>query len=378
MSESIIKEYSDRYDRYLRDESSEEGSAEWIAFPETTDEVSEVLGELADRGIPYVIQGALTGIKGKAVPHGGCIVNLSRMNHISEVSCSEDGEWYIDAEAGATLEAIRNKISKHSGGPQLFWPPAPSEETATIGGIAASAAFGMNIAGWGDTDHYILPLKTVWNDCITELRLRLLEKKGEVWGTAFFFEDEDMAAKFADFAAENSESADGAKLTALEFIGSAAMELVESSRETLPAISAVPPAPEGTKGIIYIEIEGEEDAIEELLLGLAEASAEYGADPDEAWSFMGETETERFYAYRHAVTEAATQKMAAVHAEDRRLHLISRDIRDESISFSELMKMSRDEYESAGATAAICGCAASRDVRILALTEDFDTYSSIR
>ena len=71
---------SSEYQDYLRDESRSIGHAEYIAFPLSEDDVKQVLREAAGQRI--TIQGARTGLAAGAVPRGGAILNLSKMNRI--------------------------------------------------------------------------------------------------------------------------------------------------------------------------------------------------------------------------------------------------------------------------------------------------------
>ena len=70
---------------YLRDESRLIGRAESISFPASEAEVREVLRATAEAGIPVTVQGGRTGITGGAVPHGGHVLNLGRMDRILEL-----------------------------------------------------------------------------------------------------------------------------------------------------------------------------------------------------------------------------------------------------------------------------------------------------
>ena len=70
------------YPDYLRDESRRTGSADSIAFPKCGDDVRAQLCSAQADGLDVTIQGARTGIAAGAVPNGGHILNLSRMNRM--------------------------------------------------------------------------------------------------------------------------------------------------------------------------------------------------------------------------------------------------------------------------------------------------------
>ena len=79
MGNRKIMPMDERFQEYLSDESKLTGWADAIAFPENEEELIAVLKENA--GKPVTIQGAKTGLAGGAVPEGGLVLNLSRMNH---------------------------------------------------------------------------------------------------------------------------------------------------------------------------------------------------------------------------------------------------------------------------------------------------------
>lgn len=73
---------TDEFEEYLRDESRSVGSAESIVFPESEADVRDALHALHATGVPVTVQGARSGLAAGAVPHGGCVLNTSRMNRV--------------------------------------------------------------------------------------------------------------------------------------------------------------------------------------------------------------------------------------------------------------------------------------------------------
>ena len=399
MNDSFIKEMSSKYENYLSDESSAKGRADSISMPQSVEELREIMLELKSRGESEItIQGGLTGINGHAVPDGGHIINMSKMNKILGGGKDSDGDYYVDVEAGVTLDELNEDIVRRFKGENLYWKPMPSEGSACIGGIVASGAFGMNIASCGEACEHICELKYVDENanigsiseaeaksfleskanstCITSLRLKLSKRGESVWGVAFFFDDAESAAACADALQKelDDKTYEGAEITALEYIDRGAMELVESSRESLPSLEAVPFVSQGVAAIIYAEINGEDAACEEAISDIAQATASYGSDPDEAWALVGYSEIEKFHIYRHAVTEAATQYMAAVHAGDDRIHLLAADIRMQEVSFSELLGLFSNEDGISSARKIICGSISAPVIRALILSDNYEEF----
>ena len=152
MSDQILP-FSPLYEGYLCDESLRSGQAESISFPESEEEVQSVLKALpADMRL--TVQGSRTGLKGLAVPQGGHIMNMSRMNRIREIQIVSETEGIAEAEPGVLLEQLERELPGALREGDFFWPPSPTEGTASIGGIAATGAAGMNVCHYGDTCRY--------------------------------------------------------------------------------------------------------------------------------------------------------------------------------------------------------------------------------
>ncbi|MGC8862953.1 MAG: FAD-binding oxidoreductase, partial [Armatimonadota bacterium] len=161
MAGSLITAFSADYEEYLRDESRVVGSADSISFPTSEAEVIEVLREVAKLSAKVTVQGARTGIVAGAVPQGGHVMNLSRMKSIGEVQAGpEPREGRIVVEPGAILSDIREKVDAQ----ELFFPPDPTEPTASIGGMIASNASGALTFYYGSTRRWVQSLRVVLAD----------------------------------------------------------------------------------------------------------------------------------------------------------------------------------------------------------------------
>ena len=62
MNQTIIRPLAPGDEEYLRDESKRTGHADAIAFPETEDQIREILQEASRIGMPVTIQGSRTGL----------------------------------------------------------------------------------------------------------------------------------------------------------------------------------------------------------------------------------------------------------------------------------------------------------------------------
>jgi len=168
---------------YLHDESRLTGNADSISFPETEDEIRELAAYAAGRALPLTVQGSRTGITGGAVPRGGHILNLSRMNRITGLRYNPDNDrFYLTAQPGLKLQELNRALAggKFDTGlwdreslsaleifarrGRYFFPPDPTETTASLGGMAACNASGARSFLYGPTRHHIRSLRVILAD----------------------------------------------------------------------------------------------------------------------------------------------------------------------------------------------------------------------
>ena len=109
---ATIKPFTDEFEEYGRDESRASGEASSISFPTTEDEVRAILEKLHAERVPVTVQGARTGLAAGAVPHGGHILNTSRMNRYLGLRRDEQGQFLLRVGPGVVLSELRKQLSK--------------------------------------------------------------------------------------------------------------------------------------------------------------------------------------------------------------------------------------------------------------------------
>lgn len=168
---ALILDMEERYGSYLQDESRMRGQGEKLAFPQNIDELQQVLGYCRERGMPVTLQGARTGIVGAAVPAGGLILNLSKMNRITGIR-QEGDRFFLEAEPGVLLKELQERLAagrfdtrgwtdgakealknmQRAG--RFRFIPDPTETTASIGGMFATNAKGLSGYVYGRMSDY--------------------------------------------------------------------------------------------------------------------------------------------------------------------------------------------------------------------------------
>ena len=140
---------------HLHDISAHRGILpEGIIWPVTTDEVSDILKWSSDHGVPVTPWGAGTSTEGNPVPtRGGLVVDLTQMNKIISIRPQ-------DLQADVQPGVLRKELNRQTGAHGLFFPPDPGAD-ATIGGMIANNASGVQTVKYGATKDYVMKLTVV-------------------------------------------------------------------------------------------------------------------------------------------------------------------------------------------------------------------------
>ncbi|MGH9947537.1 MAG: FAD-binding oxidoreductase, partial [Pyrinomonadaceae bacterium] len=143
---------------YLTDASNLQGGhAEKLFVPENADEIAEILREANEKRIPVTVSGARTGTVGGAIPFGGYVVSLERLNKIKSID-REAMTAIIDP--GVILADFQKAVEAEG----LFYPPDPTEWSCQIGGTVATNASGARSFKYGATREYANALTVVLAD----------------------------------------------------------------------------------------------------------------------------------------------------------------------------------------------------------------------
>ena len=269
---------------YTHDEcASVSGTPDAVVEAADTESVSAVMKLCAERAVPVTVRGAGTGQAGGCVAvNGGVVLSLKNMNRVLSY---DEHAGTLTVQPGVLLQDVKAEAEAHG----KYYPPDPGEQTATIGGNAATDAGGPCAVKYGSTRSYVADAVIVLADgsavrlgdrpeyasviggegalgVITELTLRLADKpKAQTILLLPFMDAESCIAA-------------GLKLRAHEPAGLEYMDtdMVEyAGRVTGNPVFPVKLDGERVGATLMLTLEGEsEDALDEELEAIAEEAEE--------------------------------------------------------------------------------------------------------
>jgi len=423
------------YPDYLRDESRRAGTAETISFPRSPAELQAHLVYARAAGQAVTVQGARTGITGASVPDGGHVLNLSKLTAVSEPHATGPGPRCVTAEPGVTLETLRQALETAAGG-QWFFPPDPTETSASVGGMIATNASGARTLRYGPTRRYVTGLRLVLADgdrlslvrgqrradgrrfrletdggrtiegdlphytvpdvksaagyfvaddmdlldlfigaegtlgVVAEADLLLAPAPPAVWGLQAFLPDERAALAFVRRVREAGWDA----VAAIEFFDARALDLLREQKRTNPAFSAVPDMPPAWHTAIYVELHGNEEAVEETMMNVSAAMVACGGDEDATWLAADSRELERLKSFRHAVPEAVNLLIDQRRKTEPALTKLGTDLAVPDAVLEEMFAMYHADLDQCGLDYVIFGHVGNNHVHVNLLPRSRGEY----
>jgi FAD/FMN-containing dehydrogenase len=138
----------------VEDASGFSGQADEMVSPPDEAGVLAFLCGASLRAMPVTIAGAGTGVTGGRVPLNGALLSLEKLNRL------EVGAGQAVVGPGVLLADLHAAVAA-SG---QFYPPDPTETSASIGGTIATNASGSRSFRYGDTRRHVLGLRVALMD----------------------------------------------------------------------------------------------------------------------------------------------------------------------------------------------------------------------
>ncbi|MBD3410231.1 MAG: FAD-binding protein [Ignavibacteriales bacterium] len=133
-----------------------ENAPEAILFPETTEQIAEIVTLANDADFAVTPRGAGTGLSGGSIPSKNAVVLATNTwNKILEIDAEN---MTATVQTGVVTAQLMNEVEKIG----LFYPPDPgSMNVCTIGGNVAENAGGLRGLKYGVTKNYVMGLEMV-------------------------------------------------------------------------------------------------------------------------------------------------------------------------------------------------------------------------
>lgn len=442
------------YPDYLRDESRRVGTADSISFPGTEDEIREHLAQARAAGRTVTVQGARTGIAGGAVPDGGHVLNLARMTGITGLRYDDAaGSYLLRVQPGVVLEDLGQALSKKEfdtegwsdeslaalerlrGDAEQFFPPDPTETSASIGGMVASNASGARSFHYGATRRHVNGMRVVPGDggvlVVTrggekaqgrEFTLRTTDgrelngrlpsyRMPESKNAAGYYVCDDMDLLDVFIGAEGTlgiiseielklmpcpaamwgimtffPSEEQAvkfvaavrtkkpRPVAVEFFDHNALDLLRAGKEA-EAFGEIPEPPAGAHTAIYVEYHGaDEEAVEGAAMEMSETMVECGGDEDTTWLACDDREMARLKDFRHAVPESVNLRIDERRKAEPALTKLGTDLAVGDDCLEQILAIYHSDLGSAGLEYVIFGHIGDNHVHVNVLPNSLEEY----
>ena len=441
--EKLILPMSEEFRDYLHDETKTVGHAESISFPTAEAEVCALLRHCSEKGEKVTVQGNRTGLTVACVPDGGHIMSLDRMNRVNGMRI-EKGTVYLRVQPGLSLGVLRQMIASGSFStagwdqeslaayeafrkmPKQYFPPDPTESSASLGGMAACNSSGAKTYHYGPTRPYINGLRIVLADGEV-----LALRRGEVFadGRNFCLHTEggrEIRGSLPSYTMPKCKNASGYyaddNMDMVDlFVGSdgtlgvmtelelrlipmpkviwgincffekenAALDFVESIRRGSDTLAAIEyfdcnalsilrahddggcPVPEGYECMIYVEIHGSDDAsAREEIRAIGAEMERVGESCANTWAARSLPDRERLLELRHKVPESVNALIAERKRLDGSIAKVGSDMAVPNEHLRDVFAMYRRDLAARGFQFAIWGHIGNNHVHVNVLPRE--------
>lgn len=421
------------YPAYLCDESKLTPKPfDYLFFPKNEAELSAVIQEMQRREVRITVAGARTGLVGGSVPAEGALISLELLDQVEEVYYQDEClEWRVRAQTSVSLksldtmlrfklfpgldqspdETIQQHLAQFKDDPEhYFYPPDPTEMSASLGGSVVTNASGARTYRYGPTRAWVRSLRVflangeyldiprgkyfaspagqfvVWSSNGEACNISVPDySQPKTKSTAGLFAAPQMdlvdlfigsegilgivtSVEVALLKKEEKVSIiqfldsdeQAIKLTLalraekrlqldfLEFYSGSALALLRNLQKSEPSAVGMPAIPEEAKAAIFIEMsfDSHVDQLDYSILEQVVASC--GADLACSWAGYESRELDRFKVFRHMVPETINSILAERKKQYPGIHKLGTDMAVPDEHLEEMWALYKTQCESLG------------------------------
>lgn len=421
------------YPVYLSDESKlSSGSFDYLFFPRDEDELAAVIRSMNERNICITIAGARTGLVGGCVPQCGALVSLEYLDRVEAIYYDTSAEeWRVRAQTSVSLKTLETMLrSKHF--PQLeqsedaavkaqlaqfkadpngyFYPPDPTEMSASLGGSVVTNASGACTYRYGPTRAWVRGIRVflangeyldiprgkyfaspsgqfvVYSSSGIAHTVRLPDYPlPRTKSTTGFFtapqmdlvdlfigsegvlgivtrvdvgllrrENKVSIIQFLDSdeqairVTEALRSEKKLQLDFLEFYSQNALNLLRRLQKEEPSTVGMPPIPENARSAVFFEMNFDPHASDMDITALEQAISGCGGSLSNSWAAYEPRELDRFKLFRHMIPETINHIIAERKKAVPELHKLGTDLAVPDQHLEEIWKLYKERCEALG------------------------------
>jgi len=440
---------------YLTDESKFSCQPfDHLFFPRSEAELSTVMKEMARRDVKVTIAGARTGLVGGCVPNEGALVSLENFDRMLALYYDvPSAEWRLKAQCAVNLRTIAAQLAVKSipdiercaDGMTLiemdrfrqdpdfyFYPPDPTEMSASLGGTVATNASGARTFRHGPTRDWVRGIRvmlangefldlprgkyfaspggkfTVTDSAGNDYKVHIPSYSSpRTKNTAGFFTAPHMdlvdlfigsegafgiitevtvgllkrtpKISVVQFLASDEQAialvqtlrADPRiRLDFLEMYSATAIDLLRERQRRDAKSVGTPPIPEMAQSALFFELDFDPAAKDVQMQALDSAVRSCGASPADSWAAYENRELDRLKNFRHILPETINAIIAERKKQHPGLHKLGTDLAVPDERLSDMWAVYRDALGVAGLEWAAFGHIGNNHVHINILPRD--------
>ena len=425
----ISKTDKSEIQNYLSDASNYKGNCESVYFPESKEDVIELVKQANANKTKVTIAGNGTGLTGGSVPEGGILISTDKLNKIIEINQEEK---YAVVQPGVLLQEFVDIVD----GMKLYYTPDPTEKGSYIGGNVANNASGAKTFKYGPTRDYVTALEVILPDgeelylergktfadgyklqlqiksgkqllidlpvyempetkhaagyyvkenmdaidlfigsegtlgFTTQIKLKLLDKPEYILSSIIFFDTEEKALNFVDAGRRSSfQSKEEHDINGINARGLEYFDdnTLEFLREDFARI------PANAKAAVWFEQEYTDENEEDIFSNWAALIEKCDGDMESAWFANNEKDRKEFEHFRHAIAEKVNEYMAR-----RNIMKVGTDIAVPADKFREFYWFAKASVDEKNIKQVAYGHFGNSHVHLNMLPKDQEEYKTAK